>query len=67
MRDERPRFGNRSNSNNGPRGNFRGNSGPRKMYKATCSECGKECEVPFMPKEDRPVYCKDCYMAKKEN
>ncbi len=34
--------------------------GPREMHKATCSDCGKECEVPFKPAEDRPVYCRDC-------
>ena len=34
---------------------------PREMHKATCAECKKECEVPFKPREDRPVYCKDCY------
>ena len=39
--------------------------GPREMHKATCSECGAECEVPFKPKEDRPVYCKECYRKKK--
>jgi len=33
----------------------------RKMYKATCADCGKECEVPFKPIEGRPVYCRDCY------
>jgi len=35
--------------------------GPREMHKATCSDCGKECEVPFKPTEGRPVYCRDCY------
>lgn len=35
--------------------------GPRKMYKAICADCGKECEVPFQPTEGRPVYCRDCY------
>ena len=39
--------------------------GPREMHKATCSECKKECEVPFKPSEDRPVYCRDCFSAKK--
>jgi len=39
--------------------------GPREMHKATCSECGKECEVPFKPTEGKPVYCKECYMKKK--
>ena len=33
----------------------------RKMYKATCADCKKECEVPFKPTEGRPVYCRDCY------
>ncbi len=35
--------------------------GPREMHKATCSDCGKECEVPFKPTEGRPVYCRDCF------
>jgi CxxC-x17-CxxC domain-containing protein len=47
------------------RGNMGGQSrrsfGPREMYKAVCSDCGKECEVPFKPAEGRPVYCRDCY------
>lgn len=33
----------------------------RKMYKVICAECGKETEVPFEPKNDRPVYCRDCF------
>ena len=39
--------------------------GPREMHKATCTECKKECEVPFKPREDRPIYCKDCYSKRK--
>ena len=41
-----------------------GNSGYRsqqQMYPAVCAECGKETEVPFKPREGRPVYCSDCY------
>lgn len=41
--------------------------GPREMHKATCSECKKECEVPFKPVEGRPVYCKECYAKHKTN
>ena len=26
-----------------------------------CKDCGKETEVPFEPKNDRPVYCRDCF------
>lgn len=33
----------------------------RQMFKVTCAECGKETEVPFEPREGRPVYCSDCY------
>lgn len=33
----------------------------RKMYPATCSKCGKDCEVPFEPIEGKAVKCKDCY------
>jgi CxxC-x17-CxxC domain-containing protein len=33
----------------------------RRMYPAVCAECGRQTEVPFQPREDRPVYCRDCY------
>jgi CxxC-x17-CxxC domain-containing protein len=33
----------------------------RQMYSAVCAECGKTAEVPFEPRGDRPVYCRDCY------
>jgi CxxC-x17-CxxC domain-containing protein len=33
----------------------------RQMHAVTCAECGKETEVPFEPRGDRPVYCSDCY------
>jgi len=43
-----------------------GNSGSgyrsrRQMYPAICAQCGKETEVPFEPREGRPVYCSECY------
>ena len=40
------------------------NRGPRQMYPATCAQCGKQTEVPFQPRGDKPVYCRDCYTAK---
>jgi CxxC-x17-CxxC domain-containing protein len=39
--------------------------GPSMMHKATCAECGKECEVPFRPTGDRPTYCSDCFAKKR--
>ena len=40
-----------------------GNSygGERQMYPAVCAQCGKDTQVPFSPRGDRPVYCSDCY------
>jgi len=62
----------RSGGGGGSRGGSRGfsggsnfNRGPREMHKTTCSECGKECEVPFKPTEGKPVYCRECFDKKK--
>jgi CxxC-x17-CxxC domain-containing protein len=30
-------------------------------FTAVCSDCGKECEVPFQPKADKPIYCQKCW------
>jgi len=57
------RFGGRGGS--GGRGGF--NRGPREMHKATCGDCGKDCEVPFEPKQDKPVYCSECFQSHKRN
>ena len=35
--------------------------GPRQYFNAVCANCGGEARVPFEPKEDRPVYCSNCY------
>ena len=36
-------------------------SGPRQMYPATCSSCGRDTEVPFQPTPGKPVYCRECF------
>ena len=33
----------------------------RTMTTVTCSNCGRETQVPFVPSGGRPVYCSDCY------
>jgi CxxC-x17-CxxC domain-containing protein len=38
-----------------------GYGGPRQMYPVVCAECGQQTEVPFQPRNDRPVYCRDCF------
>lgn len=35
----------------------------RRMYPVICAQCGKDTEVPFEPRGDRPVYCSECYSA----
>jgi len=34
----------------------------KKMYDATCSKCGKACQIPFRPTGDRPVFCSNCFI-----
>ena len=41
--------------------------GPREMFPAVCSRCGKETEVPFRPTNGKPVYCSDCFRAARGN
>ena len=38
----------------------------RSFTKAICAECHTECEVPFKPTGDRPVYCKECFAKRKD-
>jgi CxxC-x17-CxxC domain-containing protein len=38
-----------------------GYGGQRQMFPAVCAECGKDTQVPFQPRGDKPVYCSDCY------
>jgi CxxC-x17-CxxC domain-containing protein len=42
----------------------RGGRGDREMFSAVCSECGKECQVPFQPTGSKPVYCSECFEKK---
>jgi len=62
---------NRPQRSFGGGGRFGGRGGfdrrPREMHKATCAECGKECEVPFKPTGDKPVYCKECFAKQRDS
>jgi CxxC-x17-CxxC domain-containing protein len=35
------------------------------MHNAVCSDCGNECEVPFKPDRNRPVYCQACWTTRR--
>ncbi len=55
-------YGNGGNSSSsGSSGNRSYSSAPRQMFSVKCSTCGKDAQVPFEPRGDRPVYCSDCY------
>ena len=43
-----------------------GKQGREMLFTATCASCGKEAKVPFKPREDRPVYCSECFAKMKE-
>jgi CxxC-x17-CxxC domain-containing protein len=47
----------RGRQGNGPR--------ERSYTRVICADCNKECEVPFKPSGDRPVYCKECFSKRK--
>ena len=42
-----------------------GGPGAKPMFPAVCANCGTETMVPFKPSNDRPVYCRDCFEAKR--
>ena len=41
--------------------------GPREMHTAICASCGKEAQVPFVPRGDKPVYCSDCFQQQRQS
>jgi len=38
-----------------------GRTPSREMFTVTCAQCGKDAQVPFQPRGDKPVYCSDCF------
>ena len=60
-----------SNRDSGSRGGFsNGGSygrGERQMFPVVCAQCGKDTEVPFQPRGDRPVYCSECFRAQRDS
>lgn len=58
--DDKPVFFGKS------RGGDRSTDREQRMFKAICSDCKKSCEVPFKPSSDKPVFCRDCFSAKRD-
>ena len=57
----------RSSGGGGYGGGDSYNRGPRQMYPAVCSQCGKETEVPFQPTAGKPVYCRECFQDRRSS
>ncbi len=38
-----------------------GHNSDRQMYEVICDGCGVTTQVPFQPRGDKPVYCRDCF------
>ncbi|MEA1929299.1 MAG: CxxC-x17-CxxC domain-containing protein [Patescibacteria group bacterium] len=59
------------NKFSGNRGFGGGRGGDRQdrpmMHRATCDDCGNNCEVPFRPTGERPVFCRDCFQNKRDD
>lgn len=47
-------------------GGYGGERRERQMFAAICDECGQETMVPFQPSGNKPVYCSDCFSARRQ-
>ncbi len=39
---------------------------PRPMNDVICDGCGAPTQVPFQPRGDRPVYCRECFEKQRQ-
>ncbi len=39
---------------------------PRIETRTVCSQCGKETTVPFKPTQGRPVFCRECFLQRRD-
>jgi len=39
----------------------------REMFTVVCADCGTEASVPFRPRNDKPVYCSECFAKYKQS
>jgi len=60
----RPRFGDKKSFGSKFSGGRDRTGRPERrmeLFPAVCFECKRNCEVPFRPTGDKPVYCLDCF------
>ncbi len=65
QRQPEPNFNRAPQPQGQPQNQNRGNGKP--MHQAVCADCRQNCEVPFKPSAERPVFCKDCFAKRKAN
>jgi CxxC-x17-CxxC domain-containing protein len=46
-------------------GGYGSDRGQRELHTTTCSSCGRDAQVPFVPRGDKPVYCSDCFQSQR--
>jgi CxxC-x17-CxxC domain-containing protein len=59
-------YGDRDSYGGGSRGGY-SSGGQREMHTAVCASCGKDAQVPFVPRGDKPVYCSDCFQQQRQS
>jgi CxxC-x17-CxxC domain-containing protein len=57
----KPKFSKSSGSRGGFKSKIK-NSG-FELYETKCAKCGRDCDVPFLPTNNKPVYCRSCFRA----
>jgi CxxC-x17-CxxC domain-containing protein len=60
-------YGNGGSYSSGGRSGGRSFGGEREMHTVTCANCGKEAQVPFLPRGSKPVYCDDCFQKQRRS
>jgi CxxC-x17-CxxC domain-containing protein len=63
---DRDSYGGGGYGGGGGRGGY-SSGGTREMHTTTCASCGKEAQVPFVPRGDKPVYCSDCFQQQRRS
>jgi len=66
FRDDEPsRSFRNSKEKRSPRERYSRDERKSEMHTVTCADCGDECQIPFEPKFNRPVYCSECFQKNK--
>jgi len=64
-RDERPSRDRYSRDERPSRDRYSRDERKPEMHTVTCGDCGDECQIPFEPKFNRPIYCSECFKKNK--